>query len=79
MRYVLEMGDKLLGALVYIVPIFLLIFSIIAAHSGIKWGIKLSAAIKDITSSPLKIFFWLVILIALFSIYIHVSGLIQWI
>jgi hypothetical protein len=72
------MGDKLLGAMVYIVPIFLLIFSIIAAYSGIKWGSRLSVAIKEITSSPLKVFFWIVIVFVMFGIYASVSGLIGW-
>jgi len=77
MSYILEIGDKLLGALGYIVPIFLLIFSILAAYSAIKWGGRLSTAIKEITSSPLKIFFWIVILIAIFGIYASVSGFIN--
>lgn len=74
MSYILEIGRYLLGAIKYIVPAFLVIFSILAAYSGLKWGSRLSIAIKEITSSPLKIFFWIVILITIFGIYASVSG-----
>jgi hypothetical protein len=40
----------------------------------LRWGTRLSIAIKEITSSPLKVFFWIVILITLFGIYASVSG-----
>ena len=74
MSFILEIGDKLLGVIRYIVPAFLVIFSILAAYSGIKWGSRLSLAIKEITSSPIKVFFWIVILLSLLGIYASVSG-----
>ena len=78
MSFILEIGDKLLGAIRYIVPAFLVIFSILAAYSAMKWGSRLSLAIKEITSSPLKIIFWIIILFVIFGIYASVSGLIGW-
>lgn len=69
-----RLASYLKTGVTWIVPLFIILSSIIAAAGIISWGQKVSYSIKVITKNPGGVAFWIILLITGLAVWFMIAS-----